>query len=182
MRTRSVMAFIAALALTTAIFPRAEAAQSQALDPHLAQAMELRGQALSAYAKGDYDASAELARRAKAELALIKPASPAPQNPMESAPMAAADVPATSPLPASYTVRLITEDRDSLSKIAGYPFVYGDRAKWTVLYRANKGTLRHPENADIILPAETLIIPSISGEARSGEYDPEKSYPAFTDR
>jgi len=181
MRTSQALTIAAALMLAAAIFPPAALAQSAAQDPHLTKAMELRGQALSAYANGDYDASAELARQAKAELALMRPRAQAPKAPQEAAPLAAEE-PALAPLPASYTVRLIPGDRDCLSKIAGYPFVYGDRNKWPMLYRANRGTLRHPENADLILPAEILVIPSIAGEAREGEYDPGRSYPAFPAR
>ena len=155
-------------------------------DPHLAKALELRDLARSAFDAGDYDASAELARQAKDQLALVQKATaPAPAaavTPVVVPPAAVppaegtADKPA---LPAVYTVRLIPEDRDCLSKIAGYPFVYGDRTKWTILYRANRETLRHHENADIILPNEVLVIPSIAGETRVGEYKPGKEYPAF---
>jgi hypothetical protein len=152
------------------------AAQAAAGDPHLARALELRGEALAAYDAGDYDSAAELARRAKAELALI-----AEEQPPAIAQVAPVEAPVAdqAPLPAFYSVRLLPEDRDSLSKIAGYPFIYGDRSKWVVLYRANKKTLKHPENADIILPYELLIIPSISGETRVGEYDASKEYSAF---
>ena len=156
-----------------------------ARDPHLAKALELRGQARSAFDAGDYDASAELARQAKAQLALVKKASApvaaavvTPADP-PAAVSPAEDVPEKPALPAIYTVRLIPGDRDCLSKIAGYPFVYGDRTKWTILYRANRETLRHHENADIILPDEILVIPSRAGETRVGEYKPGKEYPAF---
>ena len=135
---------------------------------HLAKAVELRGQAVAAYGIGDYDGSAELARQAKAELALMKGA---------AAPAAKAD--ATVPLPSSYAVRLIDGDRDCLSKIAGYDFVYGDREKWIVLYKANKDSLKHPENADLILPGEILLIPSIDGETREEAWSPDKEYPNF---
>jgi hypothetical protein len=136
-------------------------------NPHLAKAMELRSQAKSVYDTGDYDAATSLARQAKAELALIA-GSPA---------QAVADA---LPLPASYTVRLIPDDRDCLSKIAGYPFVYGDRSQWPLIYRANKATLKHPENADIILQGEVLVIPSIAGETRAGAWEEGKDYPSYT--
>ena len=146
-----------------------------AWDPHYAKAVELRAQAQSAYDSGNYDGAAELARQAKAELALIagKPGRAAAATP------AAAPSAEALPLPASYTVRLIPDDRDCLSKIAGYPFVYGDRNKWPLIYRANKTTLKHPENADIILPGEILLIPSIAGETRSGAWEEGKDYPVF---
>jgi nucleoid-associated protein YgaU len=152
MKTRILFGILAAFLLA----PLASA-QAPSSDPHVARAIELRGQAVSAYDAGDYDAATELARKAKAELALA--------------------VGALSPLPASYTVRLIPADRDCLSKIAGYSFVYGDRGEWVRLYRANKATLKHPENADILLPGEVLVIPSVAGEARAGEWNPEAKYP-----
>lgn len=165
MRSLSALIPIAALLLAAAILSPAASAQAApaqpsseaTVDPHLAKAIDLRGQAMAAYDQGDYDRAAELARQAKAELGLI--ASPA--------------------LPAEYTVRLIPADRDSLSKIAGYPFVYGDRNKWPFIYRANRKTLKHPENADIILPGERLVIPSIAGEERKDEWSPEGRYPEF---
>jgi nucleoid-associated protein YgaU len=153
MKTRILFSILAVFLLS----PLASA-QVLSSDPHYAKAIELRGQAVSAYDAGDYDRATDLARKAKAELGLVS---------------------ASSPLPASYTVRLIPADRDSLSKIAGYPFVYGDRKEWVRLYRANKNTLKHPENADIVLPGEVLVIPSVAGEARSGEWNPEAKYPAL---
>jgi nucleoid-associated protein YgaU len=134
-------------------------AQSAADDPHYAKAVELRAEASTAFEAGDYDGAAELARAAKAELALYGGA--------------------LAPLPASFTVRLVPEDRDSLSKIAGLPFIYNDRGRWRDLYLANKDTLKHPEDEDLILPGEVLAVPSIAGERRAGEYDPARRYPTF---
>lgn len=153
MKTRILIGLLAAFLLS----PLASA-QVLSSDPHYAKAIELRSQAVSAYDAGDYDGATDLARKAKAELALVE---------------------GLSPLPASYTVRLILADRDSLSKIAGYPFVYGDRKEWVRLYRANKDTLKHPENADILLPGEVLVIPSIAGEERNGEWKSEAKYPGL---
>jgi nucleoid-associated protein YgaU len=189
MRTKPALFLIAAIFFTVILFAPTAAAQT-AQDPHLAKAMDLRGQALSAFDSGNYDAATVLARQAKAELALIPgalpiakveapvEAAPVEATPVETAPVEAA--PEKPALPASYTVRLIPEDRDCLSKIAGYSFIYGDRAKWIELYKANKGTLKHPENADIILPGEVLVIPSISGEAREGTWEDGKEYPSFS--
>jgi nucleoid-associated protein YgaU len=153
MKTRYLSAILCAL-----LFSPLASAQAPGADGHLAKAIELRGQAASAYQAGDYDRATELAKKAKAELALMR---------------------GLSPLPSSYTVRLIPGDRDCLSKIAGYPFVYGDREEWTRLYRANKGTLKHPENADLVLPGEVILIPSISGEERSGEWKSGTEYPSL---
>lgn len=139
------------------------AATSGASNPHIAKAMQLRSQAGSAYDAGDYDAAALLAKQAKNELALVGGRSAATK----------------ATLPASYTVRLIPSDRDCLSKIAGYSFVYGDRNRWTELFKANKATLKHPENEDLILPGEVLVIPSIAGEARDGAWSLGGEYPEF---
>jgi len=156
-------------------------AQNAARDPHLVRAMELRSQALSAYGSGSYDEAADLARQAKAELALIKATKPAAKPAAKAAVKTPTPAPASEilPLPATYTVRLLPSDRDCFSKIAGFPFIYGDRSKWALLFTANKGSLKHPENEDLILPAEVLVIPSIAGELRSGAYDPLKQYPVF---
>ncbi len=164
MRTKSALVFMATLLFTALLFTPAAAAQGLGKDPHAVAAIELRAQALAAYGAGDYDTAALLARRAKAELALV-----------QGTPVKAA----LPPLPATYTVKLTPDDRDCLSKIAGYPFVYGDREKWPVLYRANKETLKHPENADLIFPEEVLVIPSIAGETREGEWSPTAQYPVF---
>ncbi|HET7838991.1 MAG TPA: hypothetical protein VFL04_04485 [Rectinemataceae bacterium] len=88
-------------------------------------------------------------------------------------------VEASSPLPASYRVRLIPSLRDCLWRIAGYPFIYNDPYQWTVLYEANKKILRDPSDPNLILPGQVLRIPSIGGEVRQGAYDPSANYEAF---
>jgi hypothetical protein len=155
LKTRMLIALAAAILLASPALAASAAAQG---DPHIAKALELRDQALSAYGTGDYDSATKLAGKARAELALVE---------------------GISPLPATFTVRLLPGDRDCLSKIAAYPFVYGDRAKWTILFRANKGTLEHPEDADIILPGEVLVIPSLAGEKRSGAFVEKAMYPSL---
>ncbi len=154
MKTRMLIAVVAVLLLASPALAEGTAAQG---DQHIAKALELRGLALSAYSTGDYDSAAELARKARAELALVE---------------------GILPLPATYTVRLLPGDRDCLTMIAAYPFVYGDWAKWTILFRANMDTLQHPEDADIILPGEVLVIPSLAGERRSGAFDDKAKYPS----
>ena len=79
-------------------------------------------------------------------------------------------------LPAVYIVRLIPERRDCLWRIAEYPFIYNNPLKWPVLYEANKKTFRDPSNPDLIFPDQVLNIPAIKGEARSGTWDPKKTY------
>jgi nucleoid-associated protein YgaU len=157
MHTKVLFCLLSALLLA----PVLQAESAGVTNPHLAKAIELRVEARKAYDTGDYDTATELARQAKAELALIQGK-------------------AKATLPASYTVRLIPNDRDCLSKIAGYPFVYGDRSQWVQLYRANKATLKHPEDADLILPGEVLVIPSIAGEKRQDEWAEGKDYSSFS--
>jgi nucleoid-associated protein YgaU len=71
-------------------------------------------------------------------------------------------------LAAYYTVKLNTERRDCLWRIAGFDFVYGDPFQWRRLYEANKDSFPDPKNPDWIEPGQVLKIPSIRGEARSG--------------
>ena len=75
-------------------------------------------------------------------------------------------------LPKYYRVRLIPGDRDSFSKISGYPFVFDDYTKWRELYELNKGNIVDSENPDLIHPGLLLEIPSLSGETREGEWQP----------
>ncbi len=157
MRIRIATIFLLAAVLISPIV-----AQEATEDPHYLRAVELRQEALNAYDMGDYDGAAELARQAKAELALYGGG--------------------LAPLPASYTVQLIPEDRDSLYKIAGFPFVYGDGELWYRLFQANRSALLNPDDEDLIEPGEVIEIPSIDGEHREGEYDPSKTYPDFKDR
>jgi len=80
------------------------------------------------------------------------------------------------PLPATYTVRLNMEKRVCFWRIAVFPFVYNDPWKWKTLYEANKNVITDPSNPDLIEPGQVFTIPSLQGEVREGEYDPEKTY------
>jgi hypothetical protein len=84
--------------------------------------------------------------------------------------------PAPTPLPAQYTVRPWNISKDCFWNISGRPWVYGDPAKWRVLYNANRAKLPQPDNPDLIHPNMILDIPSINGEIRSGMWDPSKNY------
>ncbi|MCX7024257.1 MAG: hypothetical protein NT080_06515 [Spirochaetes bacterium] len=84
-----------------------------------------------------------------------------------------------TPFPASYVVRHIPGRADCLWRIAEYPFVYGNPLKWKVLYDANRRTFRDPANPDLIFPGQTILIPSLSGETRTGSYDPSLKYAVF---
>lgn len=151
---------VALIALLFVFLAATISAQTPMDDPHYARAVELRDQALAAYDAGDYDAATDLAQQAKAELALYQGG--------------------IAPLPASYTVQLNPENRDSLYKIASFPFVYGDGELWYKLFQANRKTLLYPNDENHIEPGEVIVIPSIAGEYREGEYDPAKRYPDFT--
>jgi nucleoid-associated protein YgaU len=76
-------------------------------------------------------------------------------------------------LPATYIVRLLSGQRDSFWKIAGYDFVYGDPWKWRELYEANRQKLPEPDNPDLILPGMEMSIPELEGESRSGVWNPQ---------
>ena len=82
-------------------------------------------------------------------------------------------------LPKFSRVRLIPENRDCLWKIAEYNFIYQDRFKWQIIYDKNKQVLKDPENPHLIYPGDLLEIPSIKGEKRANDYDPNKEYPKF---
>jgi len=109
----------------------------------------------------------------------------APVTPTATAP--AAVTPATAaetaqgevwPLPGQYTVRPWSSTGDSLSAIAGYPWVYGDPEQWRRLYEANRSAMPDPNNPHLIIPGMILQIPSIRGETRQGMWDPNRNYPA----
>ncbi|MFP4551850.1 MAG: LysM peptidoglycan-binding domain-containing protein, partial [Spirochaetales bacterium] len=76
-------------------------------------------------------------------------------------------------LPATYIVRLLTGQRDSFWRIAGYDFVYGDPWKWRRLYEANRDKIPEPDNPDLILPGMEMTIPALEGESRSGVWNPQ---------
>jgi len=73
----------------------------------------------------------------------------------------------------TYTVRDIPGRRDCLWRIAGYPEVYGDPAKWPYLYEANKRVIKKAYNnyrnripnprynraEDLLFPGQVLTIP-----------------------
>lgn len=81
-------------------------------------------------------------------------------------------------LPRFYRVRLIPKDRDSFSKIAAYPFIYGRYQDWPTLYEKNKDKIVDSENPNLIHPGQLFEIPSMQGEKREGEWTP----PSETER
>jgi nucleoid-associated protein YgaU len=118
-----------------------------------------------------WDDAIAAAGRAVDALAYLT-AAPPPQPPPVPPPV----VPGPAPLPAQYTVRAWNISKDCFWNISGRPWVYGDPAKWRMLYNANKAKLPEPDNPDLIHPGMILDIPSIDGETRSGMWDPSKNY------
>jgi len=86
---------------------------------------------------------------------------------------------ALAPLPAAYTVRPWSVSKDCFWNIAGFQWVYGNPRQWRVLYNANKSKLPNPNNPDVLKPGTVLVIPSIKGEQRTGEWDGGKTYESF---
>lgn len=79
-------------------------------------------------------------------------------------------------LPQYYTVVRRVPLTDALWRIAGYSYIYNNPIQWYRIYEANRNILRDPDNPDLILPGQRLTIPSLNGEQRSGQYDPQSDY------
>ncbi|WP_297203373.1 hypothetical protein [uncultured Brachyspira sp.] len=75
-------------------------------------------------------------------------------------------------LPRYYTVR----KGDTLLKISSYPFIYGERNFWNIIYNANKNIINNTKSLPIGLK---LFIPSIRGETRYWNYEPKLEYIPF---
>ena len=79
-------------------------------------------------------------------------------------------------LPQYYVVVRRVPLTDALWRIAGYSYIYNNPIEWYRIYEANRNVLRDPDNPDLILPGQRLIIPSLNGEERSGDYNPDLEY------
>lgn len=79
-------------------------------------------------------------------------------------------------LPQYYIVVRRVPLTDALWRIAGYSYIYNNPIQWYRIYEANRNILRDPDNPDLILPGQILTIPSLNGEQRSGQYDPQSNY------
>jgi nucleoid-associated protein YgaU len=127
------------------------------------KSVELANKAQEAMDAADYEAAAEYAVESQKYAALsrqyIEGVLGARQRPSTQSP---------SGLAAEYEVKYTPLNRDSLWKIAGYSFVYGNSREWRRLYEHNRSSLRYPDNPNLIYPGQILVIPSINGEARSG--------------
>ena len=88
-------------------------------------------------------------------------------------------IPASAPLPATYTVRSWSVSKDCLWNIAGQPWAYGNPRQWTALYNANKSKLPDPNDPNRLEPGIVLDIPSIQGEIRQGAWESGKTYDLF---
>ena len=84
-----------------------------------------------------------------------------------------------TPLPAEYIVRPWAETKDCYWNISGRPYVYNNPLLWENLYQANKSKMPKPEDPNLILPGMKMSIPSLTGEYRTGTYDPKKEYEAY---
>ncbi|MDD5929532.1 MAG: hypothetical protein PUC37_06955 [Spirochaetales bacterium] len=84
-----------------------------------------------------------------------------------------------TPLPEFYIVRPWAETKDCYWNISGRPYVYNNPLLWENLYQANKSEMPKPEDPNLIHPGMKMKIPSLTGEYRSGTYDPKKSYETY---
>jgi nucleoid-associated protein YgaU len=93
---------------------------------------------------------------------------------------ALADVTEVVPLPQYYVVLPWAQTKDCFWNIAGRSYVYNDPYLWENLYQANKNNIPVANNPDLIYPGMKMLIPSISGELRTGIYDPNVKYDTFS--
>ena len=84
-----------------------------------------------------------------------------------------------TPLPEFYIVKPWAETKDCYWNISGRPYVYNNPLLWENLYQANKSAMPKPEDPNLIHPGMKMKIPSLTGEYRSGTYDPKKSYDTY---
>lgn len=121
-------------------------------------AKEKYASAESSYSGEDYFAAADYARQTVAALDGIRQ---------------------VTPLPEFYIVRPWAETKDCFWNISGRPYVYNNPFLWENLYQANKQNIPHPDDPNLIMPGMKMQIPSLTGEARSGTYDPSKAYDPY---
>ncbi len=91
-----------------------------------------------------------------------------------------ADIKGMYGLPKFYIVQPWEVTRDCLWNISGRSYVYNNPWLWENLYQANRESLPDPDNPNLILPGMKLEIPSITGEFRSGTYDPNQTYDTYS--
>ncbi|GHU81232.1 hypothetical protein FACS189468_3370 [Spirochaetia bacterium] len=128
-------------------------AQSLENNEYYQKSVELADQAQEALDAGDYEAAVQYAKQSQEYAALVTPA-----------PVVASDPEAT------YVVKHNPVHRDSLWRIAGYDFIYGDSTQWRVLYDFNRNTFPDPDNPDLIVPGQVLRIPSLRSFGLAASY------------
>ncbi|MCQ2582626.1 MAG: hypothetical protein MJ160_01850 [Treponema sp.] len=84
-----------------------------------------------------------------------------------------------TPLPEYYIVRPWAETKDCYWNISGRPYVYNNPLLWENLYQANKDNMPKPEDPNLIHPGMKMKVPSLTGEYRTGTYDPKKDYEPY---
>ncbi|MCQ2589709.1 MAG: hypothetical protein MJ179_04720, partial [Treponema sp.] len=84
-----------------------------------------------------------------------------------------------TPLPEFYIVRPWAETKDCYWNISGRAYIYNNPLLWENLYQANKDNMPNPNDPNLIHPGMKMKVPSLTGEYRSGTYDPKKSYEAY---
>lgn len=101
------------------------------------------------------------------------PKQPKPVKPVQPTEPTKVEVPPPPPPPPSppppppppqerwYTVK----PGDTLSKIAGYPDIYGDPSKWPLIYKANLDRIKDP---NVLWPGTKLRIPPLPGPSGTG--------------
>ncbi|MBR5646211.1 MAG: hypothetical protein IKX23_06190 [Treponema sp.] len=84
-----------------------------------------------------------------------------------------------TPLPEYYIVRPWAETKDCYWNISGRPYIYNNPLLWENLYHANKDKMPRPNDPNLIHPGMKMKVPSLTGEYRTGVYDPKKSYEPY---
>lgn len=102
-------------------------------------------------------------------------------NEYAKASLAALDgVKEVTPLPEFYIVKPWAETKDCYWNISGRPYIYNNPLLWENLYQANKQNMPKPEDPNLIHPGMKMKVPSLTGEYRSGTYDPKKEYEPYS--
>lgn len=84
-----------------------------------------------------------------------------------------------TPLPEYYIVRPWAETKDCYWNISGRAYIYNNPLLWENLYQANKDNMPNPNDPNLIHPGMKMKVPSLTGEYRSGTYDPKKTYEPY---
>ncbi|GHU81731.1 hypothetical protein FACS189468_4890 [Spirochaetia bacterium] len=137
-------------------------AQSLETNEDYRKSVELADQSQAAMEEGDYEAAAALAIESQEYAARSR-------KYIEDALLAYRSTPTEGP-EATYVVKHNPVHRDSLWRIAGYDFIYGDSTQWRRLYNANRDTFPDPDNPDLIVPGQVLRIPALQSSGLAASY------------